>query len=322
MKKNILNLYLLFTVGIAFTSCSKEDNPIAGARICLDELTDLPNNLFIGNEIKLKSTVTTDEGTEKTITWTSYNPAVASVTNGKLTALKEGITTITAQTGKQTEIYIVTVRDLLTYDEGVVINGLKWATRNVDAPGTFAAKPEDAGMFYQWNRNVGWSATYPRVNSNGGTTWDSSTPSNVPWEVANDPCPIGWRIPFMGAYGMNEEFFTLFDTDYVSNVWSSANGMTGRKFTDRASGNSIFLPAACIRSNYWNSQFDIISGLGEDNGGLTFTGFQWYKAGEVIDEATGPYYQVKDNAVYLCELTTSNNDKMRTINILPQSLHK
>jgi len=32
-------------------------------------------------------------------------------------------------------------------DEGVVINGIRWATRNVDAPGTFVDNPEDAGMF-------------------------------------------------------------------------------------------------------------------------------------------------------------------------------
>jgi len=36
-------------------------------------------------------------------------------------------------------------------DAGVIINGIKWATRNVDMPGTFAANPEDAGMFYQWD---------------------------------------------------------------------------------------------------------------------------------------------------------------------------
>jgi len=57
----------------------------------------------------------------------------------------------------------------------------------------------------------------------------------------------------------------------------------------------------------------------QTNGGLTFTGFQWYRSGEAIDNATRPYYQVKDNAIYYCELTSSSG-KMRTINILPQSL--
>ncbi|MDR1809513.1 MAG: hypothetical protein LBR34_03800, partial [Prevotella sp.] len=66
-----------------------------------------------------------------------------------------------------------------TTDPGVVINGVRWATRNVDAPGTFAATPESAGMFYQWNRSLGWSSSNPLVNSNGGTTWDNSAPSGT-----------------------------------------------------------------------------------------------------------------------------------------------
>ena len=62
--------------------------------------------------------------------------------------------------------------DLSYQDEGVVINGVKWATRNVDKPGTFAANPENAGMLFQWNRRVGWSANDPMVNSNGDVTWN------------------------------------------------------------------------------------------------------------------------------------------------------
>ena len=52
-----------------------------------------------------------------------------------------------------------------TTDEGVEIDGIIWATRNVDAPGTFAENPEDTGMLFQWNRRVGWSATDPIINS-------------------------------------------------------------------------------------------------------------------------------------------------------------
>jgi len=124
-----------------------------------------------------------------------------------------------------------------TSDNGVVINGVKWATRNVDKPGTFAAKPEDAGMFYQWNRKIGWSTTDPMKNSNGGTTWDATVPTGTAWEKVNDPSPTGWRVP---TY---KEQQTLFDTDKVSNGWTTQNGITGRKFTEKATGNSIFLPA-------------------------------------------------------------------------------
>ena len=126
-----------------------------------------------------------------------------------------------------------------TSDKGVVINGVKWATRNVDKPGTFAAKPEDTGMFYQWNRKIGWSATNPTVNSNGGTIWEfSDMPTGTIWEKKNDPSPVGWRVP------SHEEIQSLLDLEKVSIEQITVNNVKGVKFTDRISGNSIFLPAA------------------------------------------------------------------------------
>ena len=126
--------------------------------------------------------------------------------------------------------------DPLTYDEGV-INGVKWATRNVDAPGAFAAKPEDVGMLYQWNRKKAWPAT------GEVTGWDSSTPTGDTWEKANDPSPSGWRVPTL------DEIKTLLDTDKVSREQTTTNGVMGTKFTDRTTGNSIFLPASGARYN-------------------------------------------------------------------------
>jgi len=39
-----------------------------------------------------------------------------------------------------------------TTDEGVVINGVKWATRNLDVGSTFVENPEDKGALFQWGR--------------------------------------------------------------------------------------------------------------------------------------------------------------------------
>ena len=125
---------------------------------------------------------------------------------------------------------------------GVLINGVRWATCNVDKPGTFAVKPEDAGMFYQWNRKIGWSATDPMKNSNGSTTWDNSTPTGTTWEKANDPSPTRYRVPTL------EEIESILNTTYVTKEWTTLNGINGVKFTDKANGNSIFLPAAGYRS--------------------------------------------------------------------------
>ena len=76
-----------------------------------------------------------------------------------------------------------------TTDVGVVINGVTWATRNVDKPNTFAAKPESTGCFYQWNRPTAWAAT------GDVTGWNNTYPEGTTWATANDPCPAGWRVP-------------------------------------------------------------------------------------------------------------------------------
>jgi uncharacterized protein (TIGR02145 family) len=138
--------------------------------------------------------------------------------------------------------------------EYVEINGVRWATRNVDQPGTFAASPESPGMFYQWNRKTAWPAT------GEVTGWDSSYPTGDSWAKENDPSPAGYRVP------TKEEIQSLLDEDNVTNEWTTINNVTGRKFTDKTTGNSIFLPAVGYRryddgtlyddgtgGNYWCS---------------------------------------------------------------------
>jgi len=150
--------------------------------------------------------------------------------------------------------------DPLTYDEGVVINGVKWATRNVDKPGTFAATPEAAGMFYQWNRKIGWSATDPMINSNGDTTWDSSVPIGDSWENFNDPSPVGWRVPTF------DEIQKLCDSYNVISQMVTQNGVIGIRFTDNDTGKSLFLPVVGYRNFIYGS----LNGIGTDNIGSLY----------------------------------------------------
>jgi len=136
-------------------------------------------------------------------------------------------------------VLLVIVTSLNAQEEGVVINGIRWATRNVDAPNTFTINPEDAGMFYQWNRKIGWSSTNPMINSDGGTTWDVSMPEGDSWGKTNDPCPTGWRIPTL------EELQSLVA---AGSQWTTKNGVYGRYF---GSGEqTVFFPAAGSRYFY------------------------------------------------------------------------
>ena len=130
------------------------------------------------------------------------------------------------------------------FDEGVVINGVKWATRNVATPGNFVAKPEDPGMFYQWSIKKAWPATGTI------TAWpqNHNVANKQFWENADDPSPNGWGVP---TYN---EFQKLLDKSKVSNEWTTQNGKKGRKFTDKVTGNSIFLPANGERSDNDNGK--------------------------------------------------------------------
>ena len=114
-----------------------------------------------------------------------------------------------------------------THDEGVVINGVRWATRNVDAPGRFATNPEDAGMFFQWNRRQGWAATRSVAEL------DNTMPTGTSWTRRNDPCPRGWRVPTQAE---------LISLNQSGSTWTTRNGVNGRVFG--FAGDEIFLPAA------------------------------------------------------------------------------
>ena len=125
-----------------------------------------------------------------------------------------------------------------TSDEGVIINGVKWATCNVDKPGTFANSPEITGKIYQWNRKTPWSTDYCDTSH-----WDSTWNDSDIWEKSNDPCPEGWRLPTVN------EFQSLFGSDKLKLEWATVKGRDGIRITDKASNNSLFLPAAGQRSN-------------------------------------------------------------------------
>lgn len=78
----------------------------------------------------------------------------------------------------------------LTTDKGVVIGGLKWATRNVKDNGTFVEKPEGFGTYYLFDH-------------------------------AQTACPVGWRTP------TTEEFQSLVSSGYE---WTEINGIKGGLF--------------------------------------------------------------------------------------------
>lgn len=168
-----------------------------------------------------------------------------------------------------------------TYDAGVVIGGIKWATRNVGTPGTFAAAPENVGMYYQWNRRTGWPAT------GDVTGWNSYGATGDTWEKANDPCPPGWRVPTV------DEFKVLAT---VSIEWRA----DPFGYVLGGGGNAIFLPVAGLRD--YSSGAGGFNGVGYGNstggaywsatpGSVTFSYFlQLYNSIVSVDESLNRAY--------------------------------
>ena len=231
MRKYVIYLMTVVFVLLAVFAACKKDKEVSVTGVLLNgtAVTLAPDST-----ITLIATVQPDNATNKAVTWTSSNSSIAEVNEGTVTAKAEGtaIITVTTQDGGKTATCTLTVLS------SVVINGIRWATRNVNKPGTFATKPENAGMFYQWNRKIGWSSTNPLVNSDGGTTWNSTNAQGTTWEPVNDPCPTGWRVP------THEELESLAAAD---NYWGKLNGVSGRFFG--SDENPLFLPAAGFRFN-------------------------------------------------------------------------
>ncbi len=136
-------------------------------------------------------------------------------------------------------------------EDGVVINGLKWASRNVGAPNKFAENTEDFGSHYQFNRNIGWN-----LFSQHG--WDSTSTDSEVWDKENSPCAKGWRIP------TKDDFLSLLDKAKVDSEFYVLNGIRGVMFTDKSTKKSVFFPFAGSRdwqkgnfdsySGYWSNQ--------------------------------------------------------------------
>ena len=131
-----------------------------------------------------------------------------------------------------------------TTDPGVVIgeiNGkpIRWATRNVDVPGTFVQNPQDAGRLFQWGTHNG--VVHHWDNTTDGAPEGFNTARNrVAWTRANDPCPAGWRVPTA------EELIALRNVGYSD--WTELGGVNGRFFGTEQ--NHIFLPASGWRNGY------------------------------------------------------------------------
>jgi hypothetical protein len=143
-------------------------------------------------------------------------------------------------------------------------SGLLWATRNVGA-----SSPEDYGDYFAWGE------TSPKSMYNWDTYIYGYETDEWPWvhltkyntnsdygpvdglttlQPGDDAATANWgsgaRMP------TRQEWEEL--SDYCSSVWTTQNGVNGRRFTG-PNGNTLFLPAA---GNRWGGELYVAGDYG------------------------------------------------------------
>lgn len=195
MKRKIVTLLLAVCTTIClcfgFTAC---DNTVAVESVKLNK-TELA--MEIGGEETLTVTVTPDNATEKAVTWTSDNTAVATVESGKVTAVATGTATITAKAGNKSATCSVTVKNsvVFTVTETEWNEALNLKYKNLTFTGevlngedgvlgTLTLKLTEDGSLHQICENLGWSEHIYKVNSDKTVSYFRKTENG--WEYRDD----------------------------------------------------------------------------------------------------------------------------------------
>lgn len=225
----------LFALSMCLTSCNgaledilgAQDNPanVAVTSITLDETTLNKNRG--DSKVTLTATVKPDNAADKTVTWSSDNPAVASVNNGEVTVLAVGTATITATANdgsgvKATCTVNVSAHGLLTGDFSVAADKIvRFAQGNLQA--VFASAGSSCTWQFatnQWDY-IGNAAANNAINGNGSVS-DAGTIDLFGWvgnssETLTDaPAKYGISKLATGTdYGANS------NTDNLKSDWGT-----------------------------------------------------------------------------------------------------
>ena len=264
------NCYRYFGLGI---------RPVQGAVIPVASIELSPTlDLIVGRTATLSATISPSNATYKGLSWSSSDESIATVdATGKVTAVSIGKATITVYSANAatTSTCEVTVKELdyngHEYVDLGLLSGLKWASMNVGA-----TKPEEYGYYFSWGETVpkevyDWS-TYKWCNGaynkltkycTYSSYWDSTEPidNKTTLDLEDDAARANWG----GSWRMPTDAEWTELMYYCTWTWTTQNGVYGRLVTSKINSNSIFLPAAGVRSGA-----DLV-----DGGGY---GFYWYSS--------------------------------------------
>jgi uncharacterized protein YjdB len=143
---------------LCIMACPMESETIAVTGVSLDKAA---LSLEVGGTDTLAATVAPKDADNKTVAWASSDPAIATVSEGLVTALAAGTATITATTedGGKTASCAVTVRTPVVAVTGVALDQAALSLPiGETATLAVAVAPEDAA-----NKAVAWASSDPAI---------------------------------------------------------------------------------------------------------------------------------------------------------------
>ena len=225
--------------------------------------------LVEGESETITATVQPDNATNKTVTWSSSDVTIAVVEGGKITAVKEGTTTISAKAGEQSSTCKVIVKpESINGHKFIEMgDGLKWAKTNVGAD-----TPEGYGDFFAWgetspyyengsalsdsptwkngkNEGYAWPSYFDSPNGDGKSFEKYDNGKKIKLDLEDDTARSiwggSWRIPTPSEWEWLYKNCSIKWTDDFNGTGVSGHILTSK--VQGYEGNSIFLPAAGYR---------------------------------------------------------------------------
>lgn len=225
--------------------------------------------LKVGEEAALTAAVFPENATNTTVTWSTGNPAVASVTDGLVRGLSEGSATIsvTSEEGGFTASCLVSVTDYHAESVTITPSGEQSLKKGETLQLTAAVLPDNA-----INKNVTWTSSntaVATVDAAGKVTATGGGEAEVTVSTVDGGKTASVKVlvvvPCEGI-ALSESSIEIYEG-------ISKNGIT-----------ISFTPADCSdKEIIWNYDSSIISLFTESDGTVTITGVL---EGETVVKAT------------------------------------
>lgn len=190
----------------------------AVTRITLDKTSV---SIKPGSTTQLTATISPDNATDKSVTWSSSNTAVATVdNNGKVTAVKEGTATITVQSVSNSSVKATCTVNVIGETRTFTVGGVTFTMKLVEA-GTF----QMGGTEYSYEQPI-HSVTISKDYYIGETEVTQAL-----WKAVTGYSPTSGGSSWSSSYGLGDSYPAYYISyEDVQSFIKKLNSLTGENF--------------------------------------------------------------------------------------------